>query len=440
MGACFASKRCPRHFQRVALFLIVVVLYFYDATPRLSPAVGGVRRAPVAPALPPRRIELAWLPVGALAHEHFSRRAPGCPSAPALCGLNDFFGTVIVIGLPRVSARVRRVVAQLNALRVEHILVEAIDAAEHWKLFPDTPILKTGSSRGATALFLTYSTLLAAVDGSNGSSVLVFEDDVTIAADIVTSFDSVVRRLPDDWKFFHLGSSIWQNNCRSCEPLCGGQNGDQRLVYYAPGIGATMNISFHCAKAIYGSFAFAFASSATKRMRSRLDTEYCPIDNQAFNEVWLTWPNLCFTAVPPLVASSPYTSLHADTSEFHSVSVWAHWNYLDEERFDFRGAGYIDKETSVPMKFCNDVSMEVGVQFFNFTAQKLIVGAPAECCEACRRNFIYCRAWTFSDDGLCELKLSSAGRAGVGTGHVSGDLGPWRHHPSLGDEEVSVRR
>jgi len=228
---------------------------------------------------------LSWLPALNLSAAAFPARPLGCPPTPALCRPAHVYAHVVVVGMRRAASRARRMAAQLDALRVPFTLVDAVDAAS---LAPDAAVLFEG--RGATALYHTQRALLGAFAASRAATLLVLEDDATLAADFEVAFDGFARALPADWRFHHLGASIWHNSCDAATLAERGvrdaivRNGVPLLL--APGVARLWALggpSFppegpRCAKAVYGSFAFAVDRAAAALAAEVLAREMLPID------------------------------------------------------------------------------------------------------------------------------------------------------------------
>lgn len=409
-----------------------------------SRQTASVPSAPASAAPSPKPSDaLQWVPsenISAILNATTRHVAGGCPPPPALCRLEHVFTHVFIIGMPRAVSRARRAAAQVRALGCPFTLIAAVDAVELWARNPTMRSIENGNGgRGSTALALTHRHVLGflSVALADGEHALVLEDDVTFSSDFVERFDAIARSFEaraaeagaEPWRFFFLGSNVWRSECSQRGDVVDGQS-----IFIAPGI-ASVDLMKKCVQHLYGSVAFAVDKKGAETIQESLRTCDCPIDTGPYATVHERFPRGSFIAWPLIASMSPYTSYVVGNGQaFFSVEEWAAWNWLSEDRFDFRGDGYVAGATTVRMRSCANVTREEGVDFVGYNVRWL--DRPRnedECCDACRRDFIYCRAWTFTQNETsgtrrCELKSAAAGRTPAAQDpavrYVSADIGP----------------
>lgn len=329
------------------------------------------------------------------------QRNSGCPPPPALCRPHDVFDAIFVLSHPQSQARAERVCAQLDAAGVEYVLIQRHnDDAEHE----------------------THKSLLAVVEAAQLRSVLFLEDDITLAANFPSAFDSSARSAPRDWQALWF---CWLSTGFMMVPVQkGGAAASQRWV--PP-------------KQIFQSCAVALSASAAALVHDVLTTKGGAIDAAPFDAVIKRWPTRVLALWPP-AAVAPRFSVSEGPHSFWGDTPrhWAAVNGVAQERFDVLGEGYragggllaarpvcTEFEPGVDFRGSNLLGPALGVTAAGVSAGKIVewsavaMDSPAACCVACGAAWPLCRAWTLASrpsmdtSGLrdCWLKSSEEGRA-----------------------------
>ena len=362
--------------------------------------VGATIAPPFAPLNTRRAQQLQWTSLAELAAA--ANASARCEPAPALCRLQDVFDKIVVISLPRFSARVSRIVAQLDALHAPYTLLHARDATA--ASFEGGP---ANQRPGVRALWLTHVELLEYVLRAPLRNILIFEDDVTFASDFPVAFDALARALPPDWAALTLGQTIVESAAGPGVPRGVGPLITRSSVYE-----------------LYGVFAVAFTRDAARvaldTMRALRDTHGNFLDEKPFLAVHDRFPERFLVAWPPVVAMNPFVGTTVGSSCPTAPAQWLRDNGVTA-RFDFHGVGYEGSGSALVLRDASCASADdarSGVYASSPAAAIAWVGgvslqadSPRACCLLCSTVHPVCGSWLLFGN-RCQL-LSSRTAASV---------------------------
>ena len=125
---------------------------------------------------------------------------------------NEVFDGVYCINLKRRPDRLANFLKRINREGIDCKIIYGIDAIDD-----EVKILyefhKNNIKRvGAFAILLTYIKLFEDVlENTNHQQILLFQDDVLFHKDFKTLFDTHYQNLPNDWDFWYLGATEYND-------------------------------------------------------------------------------------------------------------------------------------------------------------------------------------------------------------------------------------
>ena len=377
----------------------------FSSAPAAAGCAGG------AAAAPPDGIH--WVPIDALLDLNTSARAlaPGCPPLPALCRMQDFFDEVMVISLPRVGGRVRRVHRQLTALGTPYTMVQARDKRTGDVTGLAHLMVADHGNPGVLSLYMTHLAMLQYILKSPFRNFVFFEDDVTFAADFPAAFDAAARALPPDWVGAWLG---WISQFREGVPLPA-----PGALWAAPKWGLAQ------------ACALGLSREAAQILYDGLIEHKMIIDQAPFRALIAAHPSRVHVASPPVAAANPYTDSTMGHNWPHPGADYRAANDVQRARFDLFGGGYAPGAAYAGAQCA---AVERGFDYFGGdvveggfsdtrTARPLALASAEACCQACMDDWPRCRFWThIAGDGLCYLKYNRLGRRPAREDFTSGSV------------------
>ena len=219
--------------------------------------------------------------------------------------LNEYFDKVYVVNLEHQVAKRIKIINQLKKARVNYELFTATNGYEgeplqKWNQYLNKPLgalnrypefnereisrgKKFMESAGAVGYIYTYIRLLKDAKARGFKRILILEDDIILANNFESKFQSFLSNISDDWKVLQFGAS--QYGWKSVD-----QESALKSGFYQPRRIETT-----------GSFAIAFDMSIADELIEAEEAFDSPFDLLPMGEMYEKYLGKCFVAYPNLV-------------------------------------------------------------------------------------------------------------------------------------------
>lgn len=240
-------------------------------------------------------------------------KAKGCPPSPALCKLSDVFDEIVVLTLPRRTRQFTRFMNQMAALNETVTVIHGVDIKTRvvQSMWDSFKYQKNGyDTIGELAVGFGWLSVLEHVVNIEAERAVVFEDDAIFHLNFPEEFDRRIRKIPNDWNIFYLGSTQFQL-----------WNGEQ--VEWPPNVEVP---DYYIPIYTWGAFAIGFNRAMALSMLAQHAKMDCRIDICTFPNELRRQRGKNYAAYPHIViADVRYSDLRAG-GNIENFAKECRWN------------------------------------------------------------------------------------------------------------------
>jgi hypothetical protein len=337
--------------------------------------------------------------------------------------MNDVFDEILVISLPRFKERHMRMRAQLDALGLRYTMIQARDARAAGTAELAMSFIERKSERrpSVMSLYLTQVALLQYFLASPMQSVLILEDDVLFRADFPKAFDRFARGLPSAWGAAWLGINTVAGYFEEepSPPIHWVGSGGAGPAHYRPQLPPDLDSLPHEYRhaGFYGAFAIALQRDAAYDMQRTMLRNHSIIDTEPYIQLLRRANQGPVVANPPLAVMDIGIESTLNHYTVKNISHWNRVNGIDYQWFDARRGYHAAGEAGTAL-LCKGVA---GWDRTGGDLDVLHTPSAAQCCEACRRSWPACKAWSWGPGPkTCWLKYTATEPVKSEEGWMSG--------------------